>query len=535
MRSKFYRKEGLQVFAFFFIFTFLLFFFISSDSYTHDIWYKGDAAWFYMSGKAWMNGLVPYVDITDSKGPLLFFIYGIGYLLSPRNYLGVFWISVFWYAAIFFICYKLANLFLSNKRLAIYSSLLMAFAFFMPYRGNEFRAEDLCMLFSAASLYLLCKVLYVDDCSDKQINKSCFIIGISLAATFLIKFSVTAVMGILPIIGLVYLIREKKPIIKPFFCLVAGLLIMFLTFVIYMLATQSLDDFLHEYILNTLDTVKDSNAIKVTIMELTYILVNPVRFLILAIGCLGCLLFTQKVKRYRWAPMIAFLWFMLFCSQHTYLNFCNHYFIPAMLFFIFFDIMIISILKGFLDKRRNRVCLYSVVLLSVISENLIMYKNGTVLNPSFFIYNNGYRKQYYDIAYLMSQVKNPTYINWAHTVDMGYGIPVNSLPGTKYNTEQGGCTPEMRKEQTKGVMKGKADFITVAIDNAFSKHKHTLEMLGYKPYYTFSAPIQGGQLMLFSKHHLRMPPKDFHVSNMDVLLKRKITFAAPCTTPPRNS
>lgn len=96
------RKEDWKIFGLFFIFIFILFFFISSDSYTHDLWYKNDSAWFYMCGKAWMNGMIPYVDFSDSKGPLLFLIYGIGYLLSPRNYLGIFWISVFWYAVVFF-------------------------------------------------------------------------------------------------------------------------------------------------------------------------------------------------------------------------------------------------------------------------------------------------------------------------------------------------------------------------------------------------------------------------------------------------
>ena len=32
-----------------------------------------------------MNGLTPYVDFTDSKGPLLWLIYGIGYLRAPAT------------------------------------------------------------------------------------------------------------------------------------------------------------------------------------------------------------------------------------------------------------------------------------------------------------------------------------------------------------------------------------------------------------------------------------------------------------------
>lgn len=75
----------------------LLLFIISPDSYTHDLYARYDSAWFFMCGKAWMEGLTPYVDFADSKGPLLWLIYGIGYLISPYNYIGVFWLSCLWY------------------------------------------------------------------------------------------------------------------------------------------------------------------------------------------------------------------------------------------------------------------------------------------------------------------------------------------------------------------------------------------------------------------------------------------------------
>ena len=59
---------------------------LSIDSPLHGVYGHNDSAWFFMCGKAVMNGLTPYVDFTDSKDPLLWLIYGIGYLLSPRNY-----------------------------------------------------------------------------------------------------------------------------------------------------------------------------------------------------------------------------------------------------------------------------------------------------------------------------------------------------------------------------------------------------------------------------------------------------------------
>ena len=97
----------------------LLLFIISPDSYTHDLYARYDSAWFFMCGKAWMEGLTPYVDFADSKGPLLWLIYGIGYLISPYNYIGVFWLSCLWYSIIFYITYLTARIFLSGRRQAV--------------------------------------------------------------------------------------------------------------------------------------------------------------------------------------------------------------------------------------------------------------------------------------------------------------------------------------------------------------------------------------------------------------------------------
>ena len=47
---------------------------LSHDSYLYLSGPRVDSAWFFMCGKAWMNGMVPYVDFADSKGPLLWLI-----------------------------------------------------------------------------------------------------------------------------------------------------------------------------------------------------------------------------------------------------------------------------------------------------------------------------------------------------------------------------------------------------------------------------------------------------------------------------
>ena len=52
----------------------------SSPLYKLNDWY--DAQCFFTMGKSMMNGLVPYLDLFEQKGPLLFFIYGIASIIS---------------------------------------------------------------------------------------------------------------------------------------------------------------------------------------------------------------------------------------------------------------------------------------------------------------------------------------------------------------------------------------------------------------------------------------------------------------------
>ena len=49
---------------------------------------------FYTVGSGWANGLIPYKDLFEQKGPLLYLIFMIGYLMSPYKFIGVFGIEV---------------------------------------------------------------------------------------------------------------------------------------------------------------------------------------------------------------------------------------------------------------------------------------------------------------------------------------------------------------------------------------------------------------------------------------------------------
>lgn len=105
-----YSVNCLNIKSYIFIASYIIIclFLISTDSFTHDLYIRDDSAIYFMSGKAWMNGLVPYTDFADSKGPLLWLIYGIAYLLSPYNYLGVFFVHCIAYIFVFIVVFKIS-------------------------------------------------------------------------------------------------------------------------------------------------------------------------------------------------------------------------------------------------------------------------------------------------------------------------------------------------------------------------------------------------------------------------------------------
>ncbi|MDH6355503.1 hypothetical protein M2132_001848 [Dysgonomonas sp. PH5-45] len=65
-----------------FVYNALLLFLCSRMSPLYDFNAWSDINVYFTIGKGWMNGLLPYRDLFDHKGPLIFLIYGIGYLIA---------------------------------------------------------------------------------------------------------------------------------------------------------------------------------------------------------------------------------------------------------------------------------------------------------------------------------------------------------------------------------------------------------------------------------------------------------------------
>jgi hypothetical protein len=106
------KKKTIFIYCFCLLTATMILLFCSQNSplYPMNDWVDVNA--FFTVGKGMMNGLVPYKDLFEQKGPILYLIYGLGYLITNQSFLGVFIIECLLQSICLFYAYKIIKLFI---------------------------------------------------------------------------------------------------------------------------------------------------------------------------------------------------------------------------------------------------------------------------------------------------------------------------------------------------------------------------------------------------------------------------------------
>lgn len=138
----------------------------SRSSPLYPINYWVDANCFLTMGKAMMNGLVLYRDIYEQKGPLLYFLHGLAYLISNDGFLGVFLIEVLAFASFLHSIIRILRLYTVRVPLLLSLGLGAIIATSVSF-GLGGSAEEFCLPLISWSLYWMLKLLREAENSKK--------------------------------------------------------------------------------------------------------------------------------------------------------------------------------------------------------------------------------------------------------------------------------------------------------------------------------------------------------------------------------
>ena len=430
----------------FFLFSFFLVALLSPDSFlTHLCAHRADSAWFFTCGKAWMEGMTPYVDFADSKGPLLWLIYGIGYILSPTSYIGVFWLSVLSYTVTFAIVWRTARLFVGRREALLVLAVMPALMF---YRGihEEVLGEDFCMPWICVGIYCTCRALMSPQ--GTSVRKYAFWLGVGMAWCLLIKWNWFVLMGGMALVVLGVSFGRKSADGLLFGLL--GIAALALPFVVYFLLKGNLEAMVQEYFVNTfLITGRgDDPGVERTVFYTLLTNHVSVCFTVMLVGILVGIVLFCRFFRFAYWLLLAYVPFFLFLELEPSIN---HYFTVVMPFGVFFLMLVARCCRRWVNRCPQIV--FAVIVACV-------FLCGTAYNTRwsrFVFFPSEDQERWDEVQMVLRQKHQPRILVGVR--DHGYGILSRALPACKYWALQLNASTEMKEERHQAIRTRKPDFI----------------------------------------------------------------------------
>ncbi|MCM1518508.1 MAG: glycosyltransferase family 39 protein [Pseudoflavonifractor sp.] len=430
--------------------------------------------------------MIPYIDFADSKGPLLWLIYGIGYLISPRDFIGVFWIEVIFYIMTFYTLYLCSLRLTSSVPQSLTATVIMAVAYFFPSAHTEMRAEDFCQLFFAITLYSTLSL--TDDRGRHNLKRSAICLGICFGATLMIKYNVAAMLASVSVPLLFSLRRDIRSILRFITCYIIGAAIVIIPFVIALTTSGSLTAFVNEYFISTYNTLEKIDSPNGFIANLTEILSPRIAILVI-IPLAGIILYRFRNRTQQWTVIFWFAVSLLILARLVK----DYYFSCLATFWIFGIIYLLNKFgKSILTWRIPSI---TAAITIIVVSCLTFAKKGET-NKLIFNIDSDRAAMMDSLNFYMSQVTRPTIIYY-NSIEYGESVFPEALPGSRYWAIQVGASDDMRRQQELDVLSGKSDFVEVSVKDTVMGNK--LEEIGYHPLMTYYKYQNGNIFRLYGR------------------------------------
>lgn len=124
----------------------------STNSFLYPMNPWVDVNCFITVARGWMNGMAPYRDLVEQKGPLLYFIHMIGLLLSPRSYHGFFVLEVVFTACSAWLGWRILRLYAPKASVGWVAPVLALICASRSFEYGDL-AEEWCMPMILLSVY----------------------------------------------------------------------------------------------------------------------------------------------------------------------------------------------------------------------------------------------------------------------------------------------------------------------------------------------------------------------------------------------
>jgi len=456
-----------------FIYTVVLLFFCSMMSPFYPINEWADVNLYYNIGKCVMNGKVLYVDTFDHKGPVIFFIYGIGYLLSGASFTGMYIIQVLCWSIMIYTAYFTAKLFLDKQYAFIVALIFPVLLLLRTQMGGS--AEEFILVFISVSLYYF--ISYFKENLHRHKPKYMLIHGIMCSLVFFTKLSLV-LFWVFPLLAIgitVLLKKEYKNLFKNIGAFLCGFLIVALPVILYLFVNDAISNAYNIYI----ELNREYANITSDYVFLRFYQRLRYSFVDFSVILLGAFVFPVLYLKNNLGKVALVLTFLsLFFIVNSSFNYADYYAIPYYIFVIMGSIVVLGFLKKYISVNLPWFIALFLVVICIgigIGEKKYFGEDRRILQrqeePSGMIHQ---------FSKVIGKEQNPTLLNLGNDLGNGVFTKTGILPTVKYfvtpNILHEAFT-DMRDEQTRYIRDKEVQFVILAEGSFNYNYFSTLDYL----------------------------------------------------------
>lgn len=224
--------------------------------YSKDVDFSGDSAQFQLIGEEWLKGKVPYRDIFDHKGPVIFLINTLGYLIYWRT--GIMLIQVICLTITLFYIFRICSLVSSRFTYGAIAALLSLIFLSRSYAdGNS--VQEYALPFLSASTYYIVKFLIGPQHKKEHSPKRAVLYGVSAAFCLLSQATSAIVIGAGVLVIGAYLTYHKqwKNLLNNILFGCVGFIGLLLPFLVYFAINGCVGDFIYATLIFNMEYAKN--------------------------------------------------------------------------------------------------------------------------------------------------------------------------------------------------------------------------------------------------------------------------------------
>ncbi|MBA4383604.1 MAG: hypothetical protein C0410_02610 [Anaerolinea sp.] len=440
----------------------------SSPLYPFNDWVDSNA--FFTMGKGMMNGKIPYRDLFEQKGVLLFFLHGIAYLISNNTFLGVYFLEVLSFSIFLFFSFQSITIFLDRKYTLITLPIITASILNLKCFSSGDSAEEFCLPIIAIGLYFLIKYfkhIYPNPISYRWLVISGILAGCALWVKYTLLGFWIGWMG--SIFFCLLLAKQYRRAIYSCLYFMFGVLVASLPWIIYFGINHSIKDWLDIYFLSNFKYYAKSNSIYSGIKHILQQIqkqshLNPLFYGLLLIG----LLMLGATKKFLTNPFhrlgILTCGLLLVISVYGGGTAFPYYFLIFSPLIVFGFVILLGLCFEEYGKIKSNKLFVTLTIISVFTTCLFSLQ----FNQNVYLLEKSREDLVqYKFSSIINESESPTLLNYG-ALDMGFYTTTGITPKMKFFYISNSGYPGQIEEQNEYIKNKGVEFIVTRLPTSDS-------------------------------------------------------------------